>query len=73
MGSEDEHSPPSRAELKMHGVMPPLPHYLHGMGRDSFTTASTGGERVDGFRRCLANEERGIRHISDNIFIGTII
>jgi len=44
MGSENEHSPPSRAELKMHGVMPPLPHYLNGMGRDSFTTTSTGGE-----------------------------
>jgi len=44
MGSENEHSPPSRAELKMHVVMPPLPHYLHGKGRDSFTTAFTGVE-----------------------------
>jgi hypothetical protein len=73
MGSENEHSPPFRAELKMHGVMPLLPHYLPGVGRDSFTTTFSGGERMDGFRWCLANEERGIRHISDNIFIRTVI
>jgi hypothetical protein len=42
MGSENEHSPPSRAELKKHGVFPPLPHYFHGMGRESFTTNFTG-------------------------------
>lgn len=43
----------------MHVVMPPLPHYLHGKGRDSFTTAFTGGERMVGFRWYLANEENG--------------
>jgi hypothetical protein len=73
MGSENEHSPPSTAVLKMHGVTPPLPHYLHGVGRDSNTTTFTGGERMDGFRWCLANEERGIRHTSDNICICTVI
>jgi len=48
------------------------PHYLHGVGRDNFTTTHTG-ERMDGFRWSLANEDRGIRHISDNICICTVI
>lgn len=53
----------------MYGVMPPLPQYLHGVGRDNFTITFTRGERTDGFKWCLAYEEMGTKHISDNIFI----
>lgn len=31
LGHEAKHSPPSAAEVKMPGGMPPLPHKFHGM------------------------------------------
>jgi hypothetical protein len=49
------------------------PIWLHGVRRDSFTITFSGAERMDGFRWCLAYEEKGIRHRSDNTFMCTFI
>jgi hypothetical protein len=73
MGSENEHSPPSRAELKAwsFATTPPTT-FVAWAGTASLLPLleERGWMEV---RWCLANEERGIRHISDNIFICTVI